>query len=195
MVGTLLALGLALGLAGRAAAVDIEMSVDATGCSGYVAGVGLCVLSEGQSQITVTWTLSGQQTLNGYDLAVTWDSDELTLLSTAQLHPDTAAPLAWSIEPSDPTNSRALVFDLLPGVTTSLFRLVFAVDTAHEDGLADISWAANGDGLAPGTVVLDNGSGAAIDVAGPVAVPALPPAGLAILVLLLARSARFVRRG
>jgi len=179
------ACGLAFGLAAPAAAVDVEMSVDVAGCTGYVSGVGVCDVT-GQTQITITWTLSSQQTLNGYDLALSWDPGELTLLDTAQLYPDTATPFAWVVEPSDPLASTALVISLVPGATTSLFALTFAVSASPADGQPDIVWSANGNGLSPASVVLDNPGGAGIDVTAVApAVPALPPAGLVALALAL----------
>jgi len=176
---------LVLGLAARAGAVTVEIEPDEPGCGPYTAGVGACDVSARPSgQITVTWALDTQTTLNGYDFEVRWDAGELTLVSAEQLHPDTATPLSFVIEPSDPDDSRALVLSLTGAFTKQLFRLTFELDRMAADGQADVSWFANGNGLSPGSVVLDNLAGAGIDFdGGPDAVPVPGLRGVARMAL------------
>ena len=161
---------LGLGYPGLADAAVVSMITDAPGCGTYATGVGTCTVSDGS--IAVTWALAAPESLNGYDFEIRWDAGELTLTGATQLYPDTATPLAFLEEPSDPNDSRALVISLTPASTVSLFRLTFEAQPSAADGMADLWWFANGNGLAPGTVILENPSGAGIDMRA-VPVPAL----------------------
>jgi hypothetical protein len=164
-----------LALAPTSHAVDIAMSVasgSTTLCSGITGGVQKCSVSGlAGGTITVTWSLTSAQTLNGYDLDVSWDPAELTLLSADQLYPDSQAPNSIPFlvapNPGDPAGSQAVVLSLVGFPTTALFRATFQLGAAGvlpQDCAADIAWSANGNGLAPGSVVLTNPTGAAVDV-------------------------------
>jgi hypothetical protein len=178
-------------VAGAAHAVDIDMSVSADGevrCEGIVTGVVPCDLTGVgfPREITVTWSLDSAQLLNGYDLNVQWDPGELTLLSSSQLLPDSEPPdtnpFLVEPDPDDPQGSMAVVLLLESFQTTALFRMTFALaGSLPADGMADISWTPNGNGLSPAGVVLDNDDGAKIDVFVPEPVPALGRVGWLLL--------------
>lgn len=175
----------AFGLAvpsGSAQAVDIEMEVESTTagvlCSGITAGVAACDATDLPSgeQVTVTLALDSQQNLNGYDLTFTWDDEELTLVSCENLYPDTqpGGTVPFLVSPctaNDPTGSDGITLSIVTFATTQLIQLTFeltAIPGCDTDGLADVSWSANGNGLSPGSVVLDNPAGASADLGVPV---------------------------
>ena len=166
---------LVLGLASPAWAVDVELAVSSvsngTLCSGVVSGVGFCdTTSLLDGEVTVLWSLDSEQLLNGYDLTVAWDASELTLLTCEQLYPDTQPPgtVGFLIAPcdaDDPVGSDALTLSLTAFDTTALFSLTFGVaPVLVTDGLADVSWTPNGNGLSPASVVLTNTGGAGVDL-------------------------------
>jgi hypothetical protein len=166
-------------------AAVVSMTTDAPDCGPYAAGVGTCTV--GDPSITVTWELDATASLNGYDFEIRWDPTELALTDAKQLHPDTGTPLAFLEAPSDPNDSRALVVSLTAASTMRLFELTFDVMPSAPDGMADVWWFANGNGLAPGTVILENPAGAGFDLATtdampPPAVPASSSWGLGLLV-------------
>ncbi len=165
-----------------AAAVDatIEMSAEsAVGslCSGVSSGTEFCssLGLASADQITVRWSIDDSITLNGYDVVVSWDDEELTLVSCEAIAPDPGDPSLFVVSPCDtgaPAGSDALAVTIGPGFTsTQLFSMTFAltaVAVCDTDGLADVSWSANGAGLSPASVVLQNPSGASIDIGAPV---------------------------
>lgn len=160
-------------LAAPALGVDIVMDVDAgsVSCDGIAAGVGDCDVSgQAPNQVTVTWSLSSAQGLNGYDLFVSWDPDELALVGSSQLYPDSLPPdtVAFLVapDPLDPDESSVLTLSLANVSTTSLFSVTFdVVGTLSADCEADVWWSASGSGLSPGTVLLENPGGAGVDLA------------------------------
>lgn len=180
---------LGLGFARYADAATLELDASRPGCGGYTSGVGTCDVGDGIGSIDVTWQLQAAESLNGYDLVVHWDPNEVILAAASQLYPDTGAPLPWDSEPNAPGDS-AVVLSLTPATTTSLFRLTFTIQSLIHDEQADIWWTANGNGLSPGSVVLSNPSGSGVDLIAPSAVPTLMPLPLITLALLLAVSAR-----
>ena len=163
-------------------------------CSGVSTGVTQCIVAGG-STIDVTWSLSNQESLNGYDLEIRWNSSALTLLSASQLFPDTGIAEPWLVEPSDPDASSAVAISLVAMPTTSLFRLSFEVASNALGGKQDLWWFPNGSGLSPGSVVLENSDGAGLDIRT-VEVPALGWLGWGILGATLAwpAAARLRRR-
>lgn len=163
-------------------------------CSGVSTGVTQCIV-EGGSTIEVTWSLSNQESLNGYDLEVRWNASALTLQSASQLFPDTGIAEPWLVEPSDPNASSAVAISLVASPTTSLFRLSFDVAINVPDGDSDVFWFPNGNGLSPGSVVLENSDGAGLDIRT-AEVPALGWPGWGILGATLAwpAAARLRRR-
>jgi hypothetical protein len=191
LAGTLLTVA-ALALPAEAAIV--AMSVDQQGCGGYTSGTGTCEVVPG-SELSVTWALEAQETLNGYQLQIRWDPSELSLIRAVQLFPDTAPPVAWTVEPSDPNASVASAFRLpTPADTTLLFRLDFLAIPSGNDAKQDLWWFPQGAGLTPGSVALDNPAGAGIDfTAVPIAVPSLSRWGSALLALALVALAAGVR--
>ncbi len=125
-------------------------------------------------QVTVTWALDAPATLNGYDLNVGWDASELSLVAMEQLYPDdqpvNTIPFLVAPDPLQPLASEAVTLSLVGAATTSLLRLTFQTVSAPAFLLgnceADVWWTANGNGLSPGSVVLSNPQGAAIDLGG-----------------------------
>jgi len=169
-----------------APAAVVSMSVDRPGCTGYTSGTGSCEAGSGTA-VSVTWSLQTQESLNGYQLQIRWDPGELALTGAEQLYPDTGTPVAFTSEPSDPNASVASAFVLpSPAATMQLFRLHFAATPTGSDGQADLSWFAQGAGLSPASVVLENPGGAGIDFVPsgePVPVPVAGRRGLFALAL------------
>jgi hypothetical protein len=180
---------LALLVGSGASAVEIEMTVSGaagTLCSGIVSGTQPCEVLSGQV-IDVTWSLDQQTLLNGYDLEIRWNPNELSLLSSTPLHPDTGTAAPFVVEPSDPTDSQALAVIFTAENTTQLFRMSFEVSPRYGIHGADLSWLP-ASGLSPGTLVLENDTGAAIDfrTANDFSdIPAMPEWGRGLLGLLL----------
>jgi hypothetical protein len=141
-------------------------------CSGITGGVAECnVAGFAGANVTVTWSLSSAQTLNGYDLNVSWDPAELTLISADQLYPGSQAPntipFLVAPNPADPVGSEAVALSLIAYSTTPLFRATFQLadgPSLARDCTPDLTWSANGNGLAPASVVLGNPGGASIDL-------------------------------
>jgi hypothetical protein len=133
--------GIALALAvyaGPSTAAVIALELDPA-CDTVTTGQATCEVQSG-STVEVTFTLSPgtPETINGYDLEVRWDSDELTLQSTAQLSPDTGTPEPFLEAPSDPTDSRAFVFAVTASETTQLFRMTFVATPGDFNALPDL---------------------------------------------------------
>jgi hypothetical protein len=162
-------------LAGPAAAISITLEGPSTGV--FTTGLRVASGSAGDT-ITVTVGLDAAVSLNGYDLTIAWDATELSLLSAADLSGlglDTAPPGLV------PGGERIATLELLPVVTASLFELSFHVEAVVGDGLADFSLLllpANGSGLSPGGLSIDNPSLPALAIPEP-AVAALLLLGLA----------------
>lgn len=174
----------AVGLvSGMASAAVVEMSVEGTACSGIDSGVQPCAVSFGQT-VVVTWQLDQQTLLNGYNLELRWNPDELTLLGSTPLHPDTGTPAPFQEAPGDPADSAAFAIVFIAENTTDLFQVSFQAHPASEPTGSDLLWFPNGNGLSPGSVVLENPAGAAIDfqrLVPPPEVPGLGPIGLCLL--------------
>jgi hypothetical protein len=178
-----LALVLALALAAAPApAAVVEMRVEGTARSGISSGVQPCTVIWGQT-VVVTWHLDQQTLLNGYDLELRWNPDELTLLDAAPLHPDTGTPTPFSEAPGDPADSRAFAIVFTAENTTDLFQVSFEAHPSLAATGSDLLWFPNANGLSPGSVVLENSAGAAIDFQRfpEPEVPGLGGLGLALL--------------
>lgn len=156
-------------IAAPAGAVDVNVKFGTglAGCTNVTSGLASCDarLLDAGDLVTVTWSLSSAQTLNGYDFTITWDPEELTLFACDNLYPDTEAPgtedfLISPCDGADPEGSDAVALSLVGFETTALFSLTFQVTefaTCDTDGLVDFAWTPNGNGLAPGEVHLLNG--------------------------------------
>jgi hypothetical protein len=157
-----------------ARAVNVQMTAtttDGTPCAGVIGGIARCAMANlpANGQITVTFSLPANTTLNGYDFNVQWDPNELTLVSSAQLFPHTqppnTIPFTLAPNPADPLNSGAVALSLLPFATNTLFRMTFTMaSTVGLDCQPDITWTPNGNGFAPSSVVVSNPAGASLDV-------------------------------
>jgi hypothetical protein len=161
-----------------AAAVDVILtgtSTSGTVCASTTTGVTECDvtgMTPGQ-EVTFTWVLDSAHALNGYDLAVSWDPEELTPISCTELYPDSqppgTVPFLTSPCPALPTDlppRNATALSLVAFQTTALFSMTFQVTSVvlcDADGEADLAWSANGNGLSPGSVVLENTDGAGAD--------------------------------
>ena len=169
----ILVLGATL-VGGPASAVDVALDISTSSetlCTGAVSGVTFCDLTDvAEGEVTATWSLSGPEILNGYDLRVSWDDEELELLSCEALYSDVSGAVSLLFDPcvtDDPSGSDVAAISLVGLETTALFRMTFGLtDLAlcDTDGLADLSWTPNGAGLSPGSVVLTNPGGASVDV-------------------------------
>lgn len=187
----------ALLLAGLAAphaarAVVVSMTASPPACGGAVtAGTVACPVDAGSS-LSLVFALDAATALNGYQLNLRWDPSELSLLGASQLFPDAGTPVAFTSAPGDPAASVASAFVFPdPAVTTLLFQLDFQATPAGDDGQPDVWWFPQGAGLSPGSVVLENPAGAALDVTPAPVVPALPGALVPLLLAgLLAGGAR-----
>jgi hypothetical protein len=181
-IATIAAAGVAVLLSAVApaahAAVNVRIAATTGGsplCDGPLNGVSTCNPTPlVGNQITITWTLDAATSINGYDFNVAWDPTELTLLSSAQLFPGSQPPnnIPFTIapNPADPEGSQAVALSLVPFSTTTLLSMTFqrASTIPAECGVhADVEWSANGNGIAPGSVVLLNPGGAGIDFVTP----------------------------
>jgi hypothetical protein len=164
--------------AAPAHAVDVKFTAQGlAGCTNVTSGVASCDtrLSEAGDQVTVTWSLTSTQTLNGFDFAISWDAEELTLLSCQMLYPDTQPPgtVPFFLSPcdaNDPEGSDATAVSSVGFQSTALFSLTFEMTdfvACDTDGLADLTWTPYGNGLSPGSVVLTNPGGASADMSVP----------------------------
>lgn len=171
----LAALGSGLLLSASAVgAAEIELSANGGAgivCQGVTDGTVFCSAEDAPgSQLTVTWSLDSRQSIHGYDLEIRWDPGELDLLEAEQLFPDDqlpgSVPFVVAPDPGDPWGSEAAALSLAASETRDLLRLTFAVvGEIRTDCEADVAWSANGNGLSPGSLVLDNPAGAGLDSA------------------------------
>jgi hypothetical protein len=174
-------LAAAAGLAATATpagAVDVVLTgttAAGTVCSSTLSGITACNvlgMTAGQ-QVTFTWSLSSPQALNGYDIHVEWDPDELTPVSCTPLYPDTQPPGTPEFVgspcpalPTDPPEGDAASVSLVALQTTGLFSMTFEVTSTifcDADDEADLFWTPNGAAFSPTSVVLDNPAGAGAD--------------------------------
>ena len=122
--------------------------------------------------ITFTISLDLSVSLNGYDLLLTWDPTELALLAASDL-----TGLGLDVDPTSGAGFPRRVATISLGAVTSedLVALEFSVVAVVPDGAADFSFATNGSGLSPGSLVL---------AAPPTAAIAVPEPALSLLLLL-----------
>jgi hypothetical protein len=147
----------------------------ATVCATTLSGVVECDLTglTAGTQVTFTWALAATTVLNGYDLHVGWDPDELTPVSCTNLYPDSQPAGTVNFldspcltPPTDPPEGDALALSLVAFQTTGLFQMTFAVTNTilcDADEEPDVYWTPNGNGLAPVSAVLTNPDGAGAD--------------------------------
>jgi hypothetical protein len=177
----LLTLVAALGTARSAGAVDVSILVDApeASCHDLDPATRVCSV-DAPGEVDVVWSLDSQQLSNGYDLEIRWDPTALTLISATQLYPDTGTPGPFLEEPADPGNSSAVVLSVVGLQTTALFSLRFDVLPGGGEPGPDLSWFANGNGLAPAELVLLNPEGSDIYLGATPGVPLGPAWPLAL---------------
>jgi hypothetical protein len=163
-------IGLALvALAAPAHAVSITIAGPSTGP--LSAGVGT-EMASGLTVISFEVALGQTTAIAAYDLSVAWDPTELSLSSAQQRFPDTSLAFPFFVSPvgGNSDGARAGVLGFVPYTTTALFRLTFQVLEAGlvDDGEADVrvfvNALANGPGIYPGTLTIDNPAGAGIDL-------------------------------
>lgn len=173
VLGTALAAlgGLAVVALAAAPAAAVSITVEVLDSGLLTSGVGSVDIAA-YDELTVQFGLDAETGLTGYDLSVGWDPTELALISSQQLFPDTGSPGLFFVDPvgGDPTGSRvAAIAGFTPVATTLLFGLTFERlgGRVDPDSEADV-WlfldpGANGPGLSPGGLVIDNPAGAGVD--------------------------------
>lgn len=181
-------LALALLIPGAATAVSITIAGPTTGP--LTSGTG----SEnpgGAAQITFTIGLDAQTAIQGYDLTLRWDPAELDLVAAQPLFSDTGSVVPFVSDPfgstPDPAGLRIASFpQFASSLTTGLFNVTFDILSRVDDGAPDVSVLvalANGPGISPPPLAIDNPSGAGIDVVPEPTTALLLAAGLAGLAL------------
>jgi hypothetical protein len=163
------ALALALVLAAPASGLSLLLEGPSTGPFGQ--GLAVEEATSGDT-ITLTISLDLSVSLNGYDLLLTWDPTELALLAASDL-----TGLGLDVNPTSGVGFPRRVATISLGAVTGadLVALQFRVVSVVRDGAADFSFATNGSGLSPGSLVL---------AAPPTAAIAIPEPALPILLLL-----------
>ena len=118
----------------------------------------------------------------GYDVSIGWDPNEVDLVSALQLAPDTGTPVPFNPSPVGglPTGSRAAALLGLAVVpTTLLFSVTFDVLIPITDDQPDVFVflaEANGSGISPDSLSIDNPGGAGFDIT-------LPEPGSAVVLM------------
>jgi hypothetical protein len=157
-------LGVACALFAQAAPA-LNLTLSGPGIGPLTGGTGSLGATPGSS-ITFTIGLDSAPSLNGYDLTIAYDPLELSFLGASEL-----SGLGFDAPPSggSPGGERVAAIALQAVSSAALFSVSFQVTDVASDGLRDfqvyVDSVANGSGIAPGTLSLDNGSsGVGIDV-------------------------------
>jgi len=151
-----------LGLADGAAGLSITVAGPSSGPLG--AGTGSEPAVPGD-ELTFTVGLDAATSINGYDLTISWDPSELSFSSALEL-----SGLGFDVAPvgSSPAGERVAAISLTAASSTALFQVTFGVVAVVPDGLSDfavfVDPQANGSGIAPGSLSLENPGGAGLDV-------------------------------
>ncbi len=165
---------LALGIAPEAGAVNIALSGPTTS---VITGVGLEEVFA-EDEITFTFSLDVPSDVQGYGLIVGWDPSELELVGSQELLSGGLFDFTRGPDPLEPGGTRVIaVFGATASGAVDLFSLTFRAIAPSLDGLPDLSWIPEDNGLGPPEVVLTNPAGAGIDVAPSACLPGDDPDG------------------
>ena len=163
----------AVSLAQPALALRIGVKVLEPATGPVYEGVASVTPNQGQQSVTFQVDLEAETSINGYDLTIGWDPQELSFASASQLFPDFLPPDTFPFtvppDPNEPDGTRIAAIQLTGFATTALFNVTFDILDVVRDGLADFWWLAdaqtNGCGLSPGDLCpFENPAGSGISM-------------------------------